>query len=858
MQTAELSQSQVISPDAIKPKEVKSIILSSEDRAGIENINSKITSVPQNIVESSTDDVFCTLENGNPMNRVLRDEGSQVIAYLACEGEDGGEVYVKYLAAEPGSLTKLRTEVIKFITRAKKLNYTKISFNGFNDDLNLFLTRFGFVETGDGMAPLFELNLADTNIDILKSRQLRQYINFLEHDTSASEVWGDLSPEEQTHITRLLALTVKDKADPEINFLYGAISTLQKHDQDISKIKSIADLYAKSNNLLTATEKQENAKNYARWVLKYLESSNSLDLQDEAISELRSELEALMVKTNPSKYAQAIKAILEKYQIEATDEDGKEISFNQNFLYGLNPDSPKTFIVDIPNFGLTAYSLNNLKEMKRESAELDHCVGNSDFYIDKVREGKIKVISLRDKQGTPKYTLEYDIENKQLVQFKGKDNEVPEDMELVMETVKMLEKAGYSVLKIREDLDSDIVRDKQTGEFEVIESFDIEWIANNIKKYDFLFNINKIDFNCDDSEDTIRTICEESEINVDLTLVPDSIKSRIRRINGFLKDSSMASPDYSSLETCGDISMDNLTELTGFSKLKSCGNIGLNIKNLQGFENLEMCGAIIMNSLIELEGFPKLRDCKNIYMRNLEQLTGFDSLESVGRIEMNSLTYLKGFDKVQSCGPIFMNALTKLEGMNNLKICENIFMESLTSLNGLKNLETCSSILMDNLIEINGFDNLKTSGDISMNSVIEIEGFDKLVTCGDISMSRLAYLVGFNGLETAANIDMNSLIRLQGFDHLKSCDSIRMRKLNRLEGFQSLSSCGEVQMQDLVELNGFDSLATCRYINMNSLTTVEGLNNLEDCLMVDMKSLIDLKGLRKFDIRNKLSAPRLN
>jgi hypothetical protein len=660
MPITELPNREIVTLETQKPKETKSISLSSEDKTSIKYINSKISTVPQDIIEMTADDVFFTLENGNPMNRVLRDESGQVIAYLGCEGEDGGEVYVKYLAAETGSLTKLRTEVIKFITRAKKLNYTKISFNGFNDDLNSFLTRFGFVETGNGMTPLFQLNLAETNVDTLKSRQLRQYVNFLENDTGASEVWSGLSPEEQTHITRLLALTIKDKTDPEINFLYGAISTLQKHDQNISKIKSIADLYAKSDNLLSTSEKQENANNYARWILRYLESSNNLNLQEEAIVSLQSELEAVMIKTNPSKYTQAIKETLEKYQIKAADEDGKEIQFNQNFLYGLNPDSPKTFIADIPNFDLTAYSLNNLKEMKRESAELNHCVGDSDFYIDKVREGKIKVISLRDKQGTPKYTLEYNINNKELVQFKGKDNELPEDKELIVAVLDQLEKSGFTIQKIDEDFDFGVMKDKQIGKTKIVDQIDKYCIMNYINKYDILTVLNPLELDSKDPEDFIIQVCENPNLGVNLTKVGDITKAKIKNIRGTLVDNSGYSPDYSSLETCGDISMENLESLEGFDNLVSCGNISMcDLRWLEGLNSLQQCNLINMPYLVELNGLGKLQNCGDISMDGLSSIVqGFDSLRVCGDISMYELEDIQNettlFDNLYKAGTIDM------------------------------------------------------------------------------------------------------------------------------------------------------------------------------------------------------------
>ena len=56
--------------------------------------------------------------------------------------------------------------------------------------------------------------------------------------------------------------------------------------------------------------------------------------------------------------------------------------------------------------------------MDYETKKLKHCVGKNDFYINKVQNGKIKVISLRDASNLPHRTIEYDIATQTIKQFK--------------------------------------------------------------------------------------------------------------------------------------------------------------------------------------------------------------------------------------------------------------------------------------------------------------------------------------------------------------------------------------------------------------------------------------------------------
>jgi hypothetical protein len=90
--------------------------------------------------------------------------------------------------------------------------------------------------------------------------------------------------------------------------------------------------------------------------------------------------------------------------------------------------------------------LLNMPHLKEESAYMDHCVGRSESYINKIKKGEIEILSFRTvpkinhetnklEGDRPLMTIEYDLKNKTIKQMKGpgdsylsKNNKYYEDM----------------------------------------------------------------------------------------------------------------------------------------------------------------------------------------------------------------------------------------------------------------------------------------------------------------------------------------------------------------------------------------------------------------------------------------------
>ncbi len=71
------------------------------------------------------------------------------------------------------------------------------------------------------------------------------------------------------------------------------------------------------------------------------------------------------------------------------------------------------------------YSLEP-KELKREGNLMNHCIYSNNLYAEKIKKGKIKIISLRDNKNIPHVTCEINLLNGVATQVSGYENTEPE------------------------------------------------------------------------------------------------------------------------------------------------------------------------------------------------------------------------------------------------------------------------------------------------------------------------------------------------------------------------------------------------------------------------------------------------
>ena len=132
--------------------------LSEQQKGEIQAITESIVEVDENIRRMAVPDVIHTLENGNPLNRILTDPNGKVTGYIACEDWSPHEGYLKYLGTTRAAGRSLFAEIPAFLKFAKTEGYTKLSFHGWNDRLNSILERYDFKHIRDDEMQISKLD----------------------------------------------------------------------------------------------------------------------------------------------------------------------------------------------------------------------------------------------------------------------------------------------------------------------------------------------------------------------------------------------------------------------------------------------------------------------------------------------------------------------------------------------------------------------------------------------------------------------------------------------------------------------------------------------------------------------------
>ncbi len=136
------------------------------------------------------------------------------------------------------------------------------------------------------------------------------------------------------------------------------------------------------------------------------------------------------------------KARKEKREFKIMDEE---------FLSKINPEREVEKIGEIFEVGnekFQIYELFTREQLKEESKALKHCVGEDDTYANKIRRGESRIFSLRDDNGKPKWTIEYDIVSKTILQLKGYEDEEPADKNSIIFICNYLTSLGIKVESI--------------------------------------------------------------------------------------------------------------------------------------------------------------------------------------------------------------------------------------------------------------------------------------------------------------------------------------------------------------------------------------------------------------------------
>lgn len=384
-------------------KEKERITLTEEQKAAVINITLGIEEVDETVRSMAADDVVTTLENGHPLNRIINDEENNINGYLACEDFIPREAYIKYFGTNNLSGRNLLKEIPAFLEFAREQGYTKLNFHGWNERLNRVMERYGFkrirTDSMSGFsADFYEKVLAEekTPEAVSEERKLafeKKYLNKLEQDYR--NTLNTFSEENK-----------KEKED-EINVVFEKLS---------SRLAGTAGI-----------EFGDRQKAVLKLKLsRHFQKTDSLDINVlyDAISE-----SPRFLNTDKG----SLHRLFEVHE-EKTLQKIAELRKQRAEIGGEAESNPyeNMFMTDSGNYYVAR--LLNMPHLERESEYMDHCVGTSDSYINRIKRGEIEILSFRlapkvdpetgkTEGDTPVITIEYDTKDKMIRQMKKKNDE---------------------------------------------------------------------------------------------------------------------------------------------------------------------------------------------------------------------------------------------------------------------------------------------------------------------------------------------------------------------------------------------------------------------------------------------------
>lgn len=380
------------------------LVLTPEQKQTIKNITRSIDDVvAPEIIELSLDDVIKTLENKHPLNQIIKNDQDTIVGYIACEDFIPHEAYIKYLSTQGIAGRNMIHEINTFLETAKQNGYHKLNFHGWNNRLNTILERFGFQKIRtDNMGAygvdFYEKNLVTEQDSVeLQAKRIQAFEDkFIQKITKDYEhTIATYSPESRQEKLSSLEKTYSDinaRLQREMNENFG------DRQKAILKLK-LARYFQTNTTLDTNT-----------LIDALIETPKFIDTDKGSLGRL--------FEVHQEKTIQKI-AEMRKKKAEETGE-------------GINPYEA---LFETSSGKYYMARLLNMPHLEAESAYMNHCVGTSDSYINKIKRGDIEILSFRkaptinkkenklNHDDTPIFTIEYNLKTKTIEQMKKANDE---------------------------------------------------------------------------------------------------------------------------------------------------------------------------------------------------------------------------------------------------------------------------------------------------------------------------------------------------------------------------------------------------------------------------------------------------
>lgn len=381
------------------PEKLKEqLSLTEEQKDSIRSLTLGIQEVDDRVLSLAVEDVLHTLENGHPLNRLIIDQKGEIDGYLACEDFIPHEAYIKYFATTKQTSRNLFKEIPAFLEYAKQQGYTKINFHGWNERLNHILEHFGFEH-------LRTDNMAQFNVDFYEKTLIEQ--------KSSEEIEKDrINAFEQKFLTKL-------KQEYEQTLATFSLDTRKEKENEINQMCNRLDRRLGTHEYFIYGDRQKAILKLK--LARHFQNNTYIDeniLFDAIIESPK------FINTDKGSFHRLFEIHEEK-----TVQKIAEIRKQRAELKGSESFNPYEALFETTSGNYYMARLLNMPHLEKESEYMNHCVGTSDSYINKIKRGEIEILSFRNtpklntrtqklEGDTPIITIEYNRKSKTIEQMK--------------------------------------------------------------------------------------------------------------------------------------------------------------------------------------------------------------------------------------------------------------------------------------------------------------------------------------------------------------------------------------------------------------------------------------------------------
>lgn len=379
-------------------KEARRLSLTEEQKNTVRAITFGIEEVDETVREMAAEDVIKTLENGHPLNRIIPGDEDKISGYIACEDFVPKEAYIKYFGTTKETGRNLLKEIPAFLEYAKKNGYSKLSFHGWNNRLNNILQRYGFERIRTD-------NMADFTVDFYEKNLI------------------DGKTEEQINEERQKAFEQKyiNRINQEYTKTLATFSAETKNEKE----RSINEAFQSLGKRLSGQERfvfSDRQQAVLKLKLaRHFQTNDTIDqntLFDAIIESPK------FINTDKG----SLHRLFEVHE-EKTLQKIAEIRKQRAEMTGGESFNPYEALFETKSGKYYMARLLNMPHLEKESEYMNHCVGTSDSYINKMKRGEVEILSFRNtpkvnqktqklEGDTPIMTIEYNRKTKVIEQMK--------------------------------------------------------------------------------------------------------------------------------------------------------------------------------------------------------------------------------------------------------------------------------------------------------------------------------------------------------------------------------------------------------------------------------------------------------